>query len=271
MSWDDEDFEVPDPLAPQKAKWAEEDAAATKKSWEDEDVSDSEEEQQVVSPPPPAAPKEKTKLELAIERKEAAERAYREQLAQQLKKEEANLATKNISDAKVAEKLRLQKMQEVSDLLNAEDMFGGLAIKPTPAEAAPAPAPAEPAKKEMTAEAKAAKAEDGIAVSVEQMAPKTEAEFAQLAQSLAAIIHKHSKSKHYILLLKTLTQKMLDGLKSDDVKEVERAATVVYNEALKKERVQVKGKKKATTAPKKAAVRVDKGYGGDDYDDMDFM
>ena len=69
-----------------------------------------EEEQQVVSPPPPAAPKEKTKLELAIERKEAAERAYREQLAQQLKKEEANLATKNISDAKVAEKLRLQKM-----------------------------------------------------------------------------------------------------------------------------------------------------------------
>ena len=45
---------------------------------------------------------------------------------------------------------------------------------------------------EQTAEAKAAKAEDGIAVSVEQMAPKTEAEFAQLAQSLAAIIHKHS-------------------------------------------------------------------------------
>lgn len=47
-------------------------------------------------------------------------------------------------------------------------------------------------------------------------------------------------------VLKTLTHKMLDGLKSDDVKEVERAATVVYNEALKRERVQVKGKKKAS-------------------------
>lgn len=40
--------------------------------------------------------------------------------------------------------------------------------------------------------AKAAKAEDGIAVAIEQMAPKTEAEFTNFAKAVGEVLQKHS-------------------------------------------------------------------------------
>ncbi|CAI5963047.1 unnamed protein product [Closterium sp. NIES-64] len=143
----------------------------------------------------------------------------------------------------VAEKLRQQRLVEESDFKATKELFGG---------------------KKKEAER-----------SLDDFLPKSEADFNEFADLIAARITPHSKSFHYVSLIKNILRKVEAPLVGKDAKEISAAAAVIANEKLKAEKEAEKGKKKGA---KKQQLTVDRpedddykgSYAGPD-DDYDFM
>ncbi|GJP48613.1 hypothetical protein CLOM_g7904 [Closterium sp. NIES-68] len=142
----------------------------------------------------------------------------------------------------LAEKLRQQRLVEESDFKATKELFG----------------------KKKEAER-----------SLDDFLPKSEADFNEFADLIAARITPHSKSFHYVALIKNILRKVEAPLVGKDAKEVSAAAAVIANEKLKAEKEAEKGKKKGA---KKQQLTVDRpeddeykgSYGGPD-DEYDFM
>ncbi|CAI7779462.1 unnamed protein product [Closterium sp. NIES-54] len=111
--------------------------------------------------------------------------------------------------------------------------------------------------------------------SLDDFLPKSEADFNEFADLIAARITPHSKSFHYVALIKSILRKVEAPLVGKDAKEISAAAAVIANEKLKAEKEAEKGKKKGA---KKQQLTVDRpedddykgSYGGPD-DEYDFM
>ncbi|CAI5507241.1 unnamed protein product [Closterium sp. Naga37s-1] len=112
----------------------------------------------------------------------------------------------------VAEKLRQQRLVEESDFKATKELFGG---------------------KKKEAER-----------SLDDFLPKSEADFNEFADLIAARITPHSKSFHYVALIKSILRKVEAPLVGKDAKEISAAAAVIANEKLKAEKEAEKGKKK---------------------------
>ncbi|CAI5513950.1 unnamed protein product [Closterium sp. Naga37s-1] len=112
----------------------------------------------------------------------------------------------------VAEKLRQQRLVEESDFKATKELFGG---------------------KKKEAER-----------SLDDFLPKSEADFNEFADLIAARITPHSKSFHYVSLIKNILRKVEAPLVGKDAKEISAAAAVIANEKLKAEKEAEKGKKK---------------------------
>lgn len=116
-SWDDEDVEVPPPLPPSKTvddRWAGEDEERVKDNWDDD-----EEEKRPAPVAVSAVPRKKTKKQIIAEKQAQKEAELK---AKRLEIERMN--SEMTPEERIAEKLRLQKVQEESDLQFAVDMMG---------------------------------------------------------------------------------------------------------------------------------------------------
>ncbi|XP_037103226.1 eukaryotic translation initiation factor 3 subunit J-B [Syngnathus acus] len=233
--WDAETFEQQEPN--QKApldKWEGEDEEDdVKDNWDDE-----EEEK-----------KELNTTEVKVSEKKKLSEKIKER-ENRLKKKEQELKEKELEqeltpEEQLAQKLKVQKLQEDADLELAKDAFGV----------------------------------GGSSVAgIDAMCPSSKEEFTEFEKLLKEKISQFEKSVHYSNFLESLFRELCISLEVEDLKKVNNSLSVLLSEKQKQEKQNKGKKKKKGVVPGgglKAQMRDDLDYGGFDggyaQDYEDFM
>jgi len=236
-NWDDEDFEPETNVAAVKVsdKWdGEDEDDDVKDAWdadseEDEDKNKENEAEKVVK-----VKKKKTLAQKIAEKEEAAEQARLEKL-----EEEAAKRAAETPEAKLAEKLRLQKIQEDNDLKIAQELMGGVA---------------------------------GGGV-IDSMNPSTKEEFDKLSEAVIDKFSSLESSENYQGFAESFVKTLCMSMTVATLKKVKGHVEAFHSTKLKEEKANAaKAKKGKPTA--KASLKMDTGksiLSGsiDTYDDMD--
>uniref|UniRef100_A0A3B3ZMS2 Eukaryotic translation initiation factor 3 subunit J n=1 Tax=Periophthalmus magnuspinnatus TaxID=409849 RepID=A0A3B3ZMS2_9GOBI len=145
----------------------------------------------------------------------------------------------------IAEKLRVKKLQEESDLELAKDAFG---VSPTTTS--------------------------NSVSGIDAMCPSSREDFTEFEKLLKDKITQFEKSVHYSSFLESLFRELCISLEVEDLKKISNSLSVLLSEKQKQEK-QNKGKKKkkgvvAGGGGFKAKMKDDLDYGGfeEDYDDF---
>ncbi|XP_010876906.2 eukaryotic translation initiation factor 3 subunit J-B [Esox lucius] len=211
--WDADNFESD--VAPIKKavvldKWEGEDEDEdVKDNWDDE-----EEEKKVEAKKAEAKISEKKKLSEKIKEKENRIRKKQEELKKKLAEDE-----ELTPEQQLAEKLRVQKLQEEADLELAKEAFG----------------------------ISVSSSSNNVA-GIEAMCPSSKEDFTEFQRLLKEKILQFEKSVHYSSFLESLFRELCISLEVEDLKKISSSLTVLLNEKQKQEKAN-KGKKK-----KKGAV-----------------
>ncbi|KAI5626154.1 eukaryotic translation initiation factor 3 subunit J-B [Silurus asotus] len=236
-SWDADNFEVNEPL-PKAAtvlqdRWEGEDEEDdVKDNWDDEE----EEEQKVEVKKPVVKVSEKKKLSAKIKEKENEEK--KEELRKRLEEAQAN--TQLTPEEEAAEKLRVQKLQEESDMALAHEAFG---IDTTITNSA-----------------------SGI----EAMCPSSKEDFLVFEKLLKDKITQFEKSVHYSNFLESLFRELCISLEVDDLKKISNSLSVLLTERQKQEKEKSKGtKKKKKTVLSGGGLKAKMKTDFDDYGNLD--
>uniref|UniRef100_A0A8C7URL0 Eukaryotic translation initiation factor 3 subunit J n=2 Tax=Oncorhynchus mykiss TaxID=8022 RepID=A0A8C7URL0_ONCMY len=211
--WDADNFE-PDVAPIKKAvvldKWEGEDEDEdVKDNWDDE-----EEEKKAEAKKSEAKVSEKKKLSEKIKEKENRLRKKQQELKKNLDEEE-----ELTPEQQLAEKLKVQKMQEEADLELAKEAFGMSGGSTT-----------------------------NNVSGIEAMCPSSKEDFTEFEKLLKVKILQYEKSVHYSSFLESLFRELCISLEVEDLKKISSSLTVLLNEKQKQEKA-IKGKKK-----KKGAV-----------------
>ncbi|XP_078539091.1 eukaryotic translation initiation factor 3 subunit J [Lissotriton helveticus] len=208
-SWDVDEF-VPAVEVPAVAtvpvvadRWAGEDEEEeVKDNWDDEEegAEDSKKEAEKTD----TKVSEKKKLQDKIKEKELKLKKKQEEIQKQLEEPQQELTP----EEQVAEKLRLKKLQEESDLQLAKEAFGD------------------------------------CAVSVDALNPSSKEDFAEFGRLLKEKITHYEKSLHYTNFLETLLRDVCISLEVDDLKKISTSLSALYSEKQKQEKNKAKKKKK---------------------------
>ncbi|KAK7912595.1 hypothetical protein WMY93_012806 [Mugilogobius chulae] len=239
--WDADSFEPEEPIkkAPVLDKWEGEDEDEdVKDNWDDEDE---EEEKKLEAKKPEPKVSEKKKLSEKIKEKENRLRK-KQQDEEDLHQNQEELSPEEL----IAEKLRVKKLQEESDLELAKDAFG----------------------------VSTSNSVSGI----DAMCPSSREDFTEFEKLLKDKITQFEKSVHYSSFLDSLFRELCISLEVEDLKKVSNSLSVLLSEKQKQEK-QNKGKKKkkgvvAGGGGFKAKMKDDLDYGGfdgdynQDYDDF---
>uniref|UniRef100_A0A8C1U7G5 Eukaryotic translation initiation factor 3 subunit J n=1 Tax=Cyprinus carpio TaxID=7962 RepID=A0A8C1U7G5_CYPCA len=205
-SWDADSFE-PEELVKKAAvhdKWEGEDEDDdVKDNWDDEEEEEKEEEKKSE-----AKPTEKKKLSEKIKEKENLQRKKQEELQKRL--EESKNSTALTPEEELAEKLRVKKLQEDSDLELAKEAFGVVSNNVT---------------------------------GIDAMSPSTKEDFTEFERLLKEKISSYEKSIHYSSFLEALFRDLCLSLEVDDFKKINNSLTVLLSEKQRQEKAN-KGKKK---------------------------
>ncbi|XP_034291395.1 eukaryotic translation initiation factor 3 subunit J [Pantherophis guttatus] len=254
-SWDADTFEAPDPLAGRLGPTP---AVVTRDRWagedEDDDVKDNwddeEEEQQQQQQQDEKEAEAKTESKVS-DKKKAAEKIKEREKLQRKKQEEAMKRLEESEDSKeltpeeqLADKLRLQKLQEEADLELAKETFGVNNI-----------------------------------CGIDSMNPSSKDDFTEFEKLLKEKITQYEKSLYYAGFLETLVRDICISLEVDDLKKITNSLTVLCSEKQKQEKQNKAKKKKKGVVPGgglKATMKDDlEDYGGYDggyvQDFEDFM
>jgi len=187
--------------------------------------------------------KEETKNESEenLESKEPApaSTSTKKKLKDKVKEKETPKPESTSSDIQLdpeTEKLRQQQIISETELQNTQAMFTGLELN-----------------KDLVIDLKN---------------PKDEKDFEVLAELIATKVAIFEKSIHYRHFLKTFIKKASTSLKTEDLKELSSAITVLANEKIQAEKTK---KKKKSTSKKSINVKEDNDY--DNFEDEygDFM
>uniref|UniRef100_A0A671NRT4 Eukaryotic translation initiation factor 3 subunit J n=1 Tax=Sinocyclocheilus anshuiensis TaxID=1608454 RepID=A0A671NRT4_9TELE len=203
-SWDADSFEAEEPIkkAAVHDKWEGED--------EDDDVKVSSERFICRSffSYTEAKPAEKKKLSEKKKEKENVQRQKQDELLKQLQESESS--TELIPEEELAEKLRVKKLQEDSDLELAKEAFGVVSNNVT---------------------------------GIDAMSPSTKEDFTEFERLLKEKISSYEKSIHYSSFLETLFRDLCLSLEVEDLKKISNSLTVLLSEKQRQEKAN-KGKKK---------------------------
>ncbi|XP_051919308.1 eukaryotic translation initiation factor 3 subunit J-B isoform X3 [Hippocampus zosterae] len=234
--WDADNFEVQEatPKAP-RDKWEGEDEEDdVKDNWDDEEDEEK---------------KELNKTEVKVPEKKKLSEKIKER-ENRLKKKQQELQEKELEEEltpeeQLAEKLRVQKLQEDADMELAKDAFGV----------------------------------GGSSVAgIDAMCPSSKEEFTEFEKLLKEKISQFEKSVHYSSFLDSLFRELCISLEVDDLKKVSNSLSVLLSEKQKQEKQNKGKKKKKGVIPGgglKAQMRDELDYGGFDggyaQDYEDFM
>uniref|UniRef100_A0A8C1P688 Eukaryotic translation initiation factor 3 subunit J n=2 Tax=Cyprinus carpio TaxID=7962 RepID=A0A8C1P688_CYPCA len=185
-------------------KWEGEDEDDdVKDNWDDDEEEEKEEEKKSE-----AKPAEKKKLSEKIKEKENLQRKKQEELLKQL--QEPENSTELTPEEELAEKLRVKKLQEDSDLELAKEVFGVVSNNVT---------------------------------GIDAMSPSTKEDFTEFERLLKEKISSYEKSVHYSSFLETLFRDLCLSLEVEDFKKISNSLTVLLSEKQRQEKAN-KGKKK---------------------------
>ncbi|XP_066514505.1 eukaryotic translation initiation factor 3 subunit J-B-like [Hoplias malabaricus] len=232
-SWDADNFEPSEPVKNTvglKDRWEGEDEEDdVKDNWDD----DEEEEQKVVEEEQKTEVKAPEKKKLSAKLKEKDEKARKqEELKKRLQESQAVNLT---PEEEAAEKLRLQKLQEESDMALACEAFGVDATVTT-----------------------------NSASGIEAMCPSTKDDFIAFEKALKDKISQFEKSVHYSSFLESLFRELCITLEVDDLKKISNSLSALLSEKQKQEKEKAKGIKK-----KKKTVLAGGGLKAKQKDDFD--
>lgn len=194
-------------------KWdGEDEEEDVKDSWEDEDEVEEKKDEEKVDIP---QPKPKKTLQQKIVEKEKLKQEEAERRKQE--KEEENMTP----EQKLAEKLRIQKLQEESDLKNAMDTFGVTSI----------------------------------AGGIDGMHPTQKEEFVELADAITKKLSNYKSDPEYSNFLEDLITKLFASLPSANIRKVKGILDNLY---LEKQKLEKGDKPKKSKGGKvKAKLRLD--------------
>ncbi|KAI7811825.1 putative eukaryotic translation initiation factor 3 subunit J-A-like [Triplophysa rosa] len=204
-SWDADSFEPDEPIkkAAVHDKWEGEDEEDdVKDNWDD----DEEEEEKVEQKKTETKPTEKKKLGDKIKEKESLQRKKQEELKQQQLEE--SITNELTPEEELAEKLRVKKLQEDSDLELAKEAFVSNNV-----------------------------------TGIDAMSPSSKEDFTEFERLLKEKISPYEKSIHYSSFLESLFRDLCISLEIDDLKKINNSLTALLSEKQKQEK-QNKGKKK---------------------------
>ncbi|KAJ1179182.1 hypothetical protein NDU88_004418 [Pleurodeles waltl] len=209
-TWDADEFEpVPEvsgvATGPVVAdRWAGEDEEEeVKDNWDDEEEEGAEDSKKEAEKTD-AKVSEKKKLQEKIKEKESKLKKKQEEM-QKLEEPKPELTP----EEQVAEKLRLKKLQEESDLELAKEAFGDCAVS-----------------------------------GIDAINPTSKEDFAEFGRLLKEKITHYEKSLHYTNFLETLLRDVCISLEVEDLKKISNSLTVLYSEKQKQEKNKAKKKKK---------------------------
>ncbi|ETE69434.1 Eukaryotic translation initiation factor 3 subunit J, partial [Ophiophagus hannah] len=181
-----------------------------------------------------------------------------------LKLEESEDSKDLTPEEQLADKLRLQKLQEEADLELAKETFGG------GGGALPAPA--------LSIHGSFLTGVNNIC-GIDTMNPSSKDDFTEFGKLLKEKITQYEKSLYYAGFLETLVRDICISLEVDDLKKITNSLTVLCSEKQKQEKQNKAKKKKKGVVPGgglKATMKDDlEDYGGYDggyvQDFEDFM
>jgi len=213
------------------------------------DEDESEEESWDAAPAKPAkSAKPKTKLELAIEKREE-----RERLAAA-----GGVADEPVEGETAEErKVRLEEAQKAADRDMAMDAFGDVSVEGAAEGAAEA---ARQERLEKLGATEDAEGEVGFApmdpsASLADMMPDTEAEFALFMEKLTGATKFSADSEHAPMFMKEVLTRTFAHLESFEIAEVTTALKALHSEKLKEQRAKDgKKEKKVTKASSRAKL-----------------
>lgn len=209
-----EQEKVPVPAKkPDVNKWdGEDEEEEVKDSWEDEDEIEEKKDEEKVETPK-AKPKKTLQQKILDKEKLKLEEAER----QRLEKEAEDMTP----EQKLAEKLRLQKLQEESDLKNAMDTFGVTAM----------------------------------VGGIDGMHPTSKEEFIEFSDAISKKLSNYRNDSEYCAFLEDLVTKLFASLPSANIRKVKGILDNLY---LEKQKLEKGDKPKKKTGGKiKARLRMD--------------
>ncbi|KAH8233625.1 hypothetical protein KR026_010720, partial [Drosophila bipectinata] len=210
-------------------KWeGEDDDEDVKESWEDEEEKKDEEKPTKADVPAKTKPNKALKAKL-------------EEQARLEEEEEAKRLANLTPEEKLAEKLRLQKIQEESDLKHALDAFGVTST-----------------------------GSGGL----DAFNPESKEEFKEFGAALSWKIGQYKESPHFPQFVEDLVRGLCVNLSATDIKKVKINVETLHSEKLKMEKANAKkpagkGKGKATLRTENDDIDGYQKYGNDFTDDYD--
>uniref|UniRef100_A0A9L0RMK0 Eukaryotic translation initiation factor 3 subunit J n=10 Tax=Boreoeutheria TaxID=1437010 RepID=A0A9L0RMK0_HORSE len=246
-SWDADTFSVEDPVRKVGGggtaggdRWEGEDEDEdVKDNWDDDD--DEKKEEAEVKPEVKIS--EKKKIAEKIKEKERQQKKRQEEIKKRVEEpEEPKVLT---PEEQLADKLRLKKLQEESDLELAKETFGV----------------------------------NNTVYGIDAMNPSSRDDFTEFGKLLKDKITQYEKSLYYASFLEALVRDVCISLEIDDLKKITNSLTVLCSEKQKQEKQSKAKKKKKGVVPGgglKATMKDDLAdYGGYDggyvQDYEDFM
>lgn len=208
--WESDNFEPKEPTnnAATVDKWEGEDEEEdVKDNWDDEDEGD-EKKAEVTKTESKVSDKKKLMEKI----KEKENRLKKKQALKKKQMEDTEQEQELTPEEEIAEKLRLKKLQEDSDLELANDAFG---VSSTTNNVA----------------------------GIDAMCPSSKDDFTEFEKLLKEKICQFEKSVHYAHFLESLVRELCISLEVDDLKKVSSSVSVLLSEKQKQEK-QNKGKKK---------------------------
>ncbi|TRY81688.1 hypothetical protein DNTS_026000 [Danionella cerebrum] len=194
-SWDADSFEPEEPVkkAAVHDKWEGEDEEDdVKDNWDDEEAEEEKEEEEKSE----AKPTEKKKLSEKIKEKENLQKKKQEELRKRLED-----TTPLTPEEELAEKLRVKKLQEDSDLELAKEAFGVVSNN---------------------------------VPGLDAMSPTSKEDFTEFERLLKEKISPYEKSIHYSSFLETLFRDLCLSLEVDDLKKINTSLTANKGKKKKK-------------------------------------
>ncbi|XP_075752914.1 eukaryotic translation initiation factor 3 subunit J isoform X2 [Pelodiscus sinensis] len=208
-SWDADTFEAAEPVAKRLVptpgaagdRWAGEDEEDdVKDNWDDEEEEkEEEEEEKETEIKAESKVSEKKKIAEKIKEREKQQKKKQEEIKKRL---EAPEESKELTpEEQAADKLRLKKLQEESDLELAKETFG---VNNT--------------------------------CGIDAMNPLSKDDFTEFGKLLKEKITQYEKSLHYASFLEALVRDVCISLEVDDLKKITNSLTVLCSEKQKQEK-----------------------------------
>ncbi|KAL7833699.1 hypothetical protein AOLI_G00286590 [Acnodon oligacanthus] len=237
-SWDADNFEPTEPIKKTPGlqdKWEGEDEEDdVKDNWDDEEEEEQKMEEKKIEEKAP----EKKKLNAKHKEKENEKPGKQEELKNRLEESQADVQL--TLEEQAAEKLRLQKLQEESDLALAREAFGVDTTVTT-----------------------------NSASGIEAMCPSTNDDFVAFAKLLKDKISQFEKSVHYSSFLESLFRELCISLEVDDLKKISNSLSVLLSEKQKQEKEKARSTKKKKKTLGGGGLKATMKDDFNDYGDFD--